>query len=146
MEEKETQIVLRTSVEVKNALVKASQADGEKLTDWMLKRMEGVAKFGPSKPPALRLEYLPKRLSSNWHIRCAVRSDHQVRHARRFANTVSANAESKDWQAAFDYAALDWLGANPEEPLWASGKWPDGAAKYLGEDALCEARRLLGLA
>ena len=144
-EKKEAQIVLRVPVEVKNALVKASQASGEKLTEWMLKRVEGAARFGPSNPPVLPMHVLPGRLVRNWHISTTVRSDAQVKHARWFANTVCSDKDSQDWQAAFDYAALDWLAANPAEPFWATGKWPDGARKYLGEDALTEARRALGL-
>lgn len=141
----EAQIVLRLSVEAKNALVKASQAEGEKLTDWMLARVAGAARFGPTRPAVLDMDDLPGRLSGNWHIRCAVRSDAQVRHARQFADKAIADRQSDDWWAAYNYAALDWLHANPDDPIWATGAWPNGASVHLGQEALEEARRILGL-
>lgn len=142
----EAQIVLRVPVAQKNALVRASQARGEKLTDTMLKAVDSLARFGPTKPPVLYIADLPDRLANNWHIYTTVRADAQVRHAQAFANSVNPDAGTDEWLAAFEHAAAEWLAANPAEPHWATGRWPKGARDYLGADALDEARRELGLA
>lgn len=141
----EAQVVLRVAGEQKNEWVKASQAEGQKLTDWLVERANGAAVFGDSRPRRLRTDDLPSRLRWNWHIYNTVRSSAQIRHARAFADRQTRDRDTARWQAAFDYAALDWLHANPADPVWATGKWPQYADHYLGEDALQEAERLLGL-
>jgi len=107
-----------------------------------------AAPSAPPTPPYLDMSVLPERLRYNWYIFLTVRSTAQVRHAQRFANAVAGKQESPvddRWVAAFDHAFIDWLGKNPMAEWWASGFFPEGAADYLGADALKEACALLGL-
>lgn len=146
----EAQLVLRMPMEKKNAWVKASKKEGQKVGEWAQERVDGTL-HGGTNPPRYDDSALPRRLRDNWHIYTSVRSAAQVAHARQFANTTvgfdpSAALQSDAWQAAFDRAALDWLAENPTDPRWSQPAWPNGAEKYLGSDAHDEAIRLMGLA
>jgi len=146
---KDAQIVLRVPTATKNAWVKASQKEGQKVGEWAQERVNSTL-HGATRPPRFDDSRLPARLRNNWHIYTSVRSAAQVAHARQFANTVvgfdpSAALQDEAWQAAFDRAALDWHAENPMAPRW-SQLWPASACEYLGSDAYDEAVRLLGLA
>ena len=106
--------------------------------------------------PKLDLTVLPEKLRNNWHIYIALRSYAEVAYARSVADSQVGDGRSagdtadtpnwewkRKWCNAFDAAALDWYKVNPMDPMWATGRWPEGADEYLGNKALEEARTLI---
>ncbi|MGL4574547.1 MAG: hypothetical protein ACRCV9_07135 [Burkholderiaceae bacterium] len=90
----------------------------------------------------LDLSSIPRKYAANWHILSVLRADAQVEFAKSVAD-ADWEFGSVGWGVSFDSAAADWLAQNPLDPVWASGRWPDGASMYLGSEALDDARRLL---
>lgn len=96
--------------------------------------------------PYLDLDKLPENFRNNWIIYCSVRSSAQARFAQGIANEkVGKNGPEAEWVKVFDEAAREWLAVNPGDPMWSTGRWPEGASTYLGKAALEEAEKILGL-
>lgn len=92
---------------------------------------------------------MPEKYKNNWHIYLALSSDAQVAYARAVADRAVPNGarsvdrdEQSRWYRTFDAACIDWHRVNPIDPMWSAGLWPEGAAEYLGNGALEEARSL----
>jgi hypothetical protein len=97
-------------------------------------------------PRTLNLSTLPEKYRKNWHIYLALRPSALINFSSAVANAnTNPQGEQKQWCDVFDSAAKQWLEVNPDDPVWASGHWPDGAADYLGNEPLSEAVKLCDL-
>ena len=91
--------------------------------------------------PKLDLSALPEELRNNWHIVNTLRSDAMVAFARAAAGRHVF--QTPDWTGKFDEASRAWCEANPIDPVWSSGRWPEGADAYPGNAEIERARRLI---
>lgn len=89
--------------------------------------------------PVADFSVLPDQYANNWHIVSRVYGDLQSAWIRAIAGDDFETLPRAEYQAL----AAEFSRQNPTPAFWVTGKWPENASHYLGQDEENSAIKLI---